>query len=144
MIRPRHAAAASALLLTAILVPSAARADELDDTGVRVDVEFSPLECVSNCVPVTPGTPGGSPLPATGADFPILFLWLALVLIAAGIAFLAARRLRASPAAQQGTLPRGLYYVVSGRRAQQAHDALPSSSHTTASSRGVAGDRRVD
>jgi LPXTG-motif cell wall-anchored protein len=147
VIRLRHTAAASALLLTAVLVPSAARADELDDTGVRVDVEISPLECVTNCVPGTPGnpgSPGGSPLPATGADLPMLFIWLAFALLAAGVALVVWRRVHRTPSFGRAASPSAPYYVVSGRRSGAARAGHISSSRASDPSQGDSSGRDVE
>ena len=147
MISLRHGAAASALLLAAVLVPSAARADELDDEGVRVDVEISPLECVTNCVPGTPGAPGGgggSPLPATGADLPTLFIWLALVLLAAGVALVVWRRVHRSPSRTRAAAGSAPYYVVSGRRSGAARAGHLSPSRASGPSQGDSSGRDVE
>ncbi len=133
----RMAAGALAAASVLLLLPSAAHADEVDPTPgeIGLTVEIAPLPCVGECA--------GGVLPATGADVPSLLVWLALAVIAAGVTLVTARRIRASPAAARGTTPPAPYYVVSGRRAQHAHDGLPSSPHATAL-RGDAGDRRID
>ncbi|MGA7148870.1 MAG: LPXTG cell wall anchor domain-containing protein [Microbacterium sp.] len=144
MITMRHVAAASALLVTAVFVPSAARADELDDTGVRVDVEISPLECVIDCVPSTPGIPGGSPLPATGADLPALFVWLALCLLAAGVALVVRSRIHRMPSPERAAADSASYYVVSGRRSGAARAGHIASSRASGPSQGDSSGRDVE
>lgn len=120
MTRARRLAAASALILAAVLAPSPALADEIEtgSDGVVVTVEIEPLRCVVDC--------GAGVLPTTGADYPMLFVWLALVLVAAGAALLFGRRIRAFSnvgGRERGASP---YYVVSGRHADDAAEGLPS------------------
>ena len=103
----------TALGAAAVLLPDVARAEgiERESSGVLVTVDITPLECMRGC---------GGDLPATGAELPTLLLWLALALVAAGLALIATRRLAAPPGSVRAVRTTSPYYVVSGRRAEVA------------------------
>lgn len=129
---PRIAVGAAGVLtaaLAAVLTPLAATAAEVESDGVRVDVEITPRECVVDCgggvvppdVPAGPGVPGlpGLPhLPATGYELPLVGVWLAALLVAAGIALIVLRRANAVAALDSGSphAAPNLYHVDSGSR----------------------------
>jgi LPXTG-motif cell wall-anchored protein len=116
--RVSRMAAASALIVAAVLAPGAALADEIEGSGgVLVTVEIDPIRCAVDC--------GGGVLPTTGADYPALFVWLALVLVAAGTALLIGRRVRASQSGSRDAPGVAPYYVLSGRHADDAAEGLP-------------------
>lgn len=121
---------ASVLAASTLLLPTAARADEVEreSTGVLVRVDISPLECLQNC--------GGGDLPATGAEAPSLLVWVALALVAGGIALFFARRVRASAPVVRVSTASSPYDVHSGRRAEIANEGRPSSSNASAPSPG--------
>ena len=127
MSRAQRVLAASGLILAAVLAPAPALADDIEtgSEGVLVTVDIEPLRCVVDC--------GGGPLPATGADYPLLFLWLALVLVAAGTALVVGRRIRAFSIVVERARVTSPYYVLSGRHADGAAEGLPSTDATVPS-----------
>jgi hypothetical protein len=142
--RAARRVAASLALLPLFAAPSVAHADEVDGEteGVRVGVNITPLECVADC---GGGQQPGGGMPVTGLTFDAsTFVWLAVALLAAGVAVLVWRRVAASSREATVRDASGAYYVVSGRHADAAEAGLPPSTTTAIPSRGDAPDRRVE
>jgi len=145
MTRAERRIAASLLLLPVFTAPSIAHADEVDGEteGVQVGVNITPLECVADCG--GGGQQPGGGIPVTGLTFDATtFLWLAVALLAAGVAVLVWRRFLASPREATVRAASDAYYVVSGRHADAADAGLPPSTTSAIPSRGDAPDRRVE
>lgn len=101
---PRWGATA-VVLLTAVLLPLPARAEDIDDGSVPVSVEIEPRTCVTDCgvPPTVVPTPAGE-LPATGGESLAPLLWLAVGAVVIGAFFIARSRAnrRVAPAPLAG------------------------------------------
>lgn len=127
---PRWGAAA-VVLLTAVLLPLPARAEDIDDGSVPVSVEIEPRTCVTDCgVPAAPvPTPAGE-LPATGGESLAPLLWLAVGAFVIGVFFVARSRANRRVALAPLTAPRA-GRVASGGTPPPLSTSLPEHSAAT-------------
>src|SRR4051812_44858727 len=113
---PTAGLAVVAAAILALLPVSAAIAAEQDQAshGIEISVVITPLQA---CIGACSGAGAGGDLPATGATFPALLIWLAAALLAAGLAFALWHRLRPAGAGWRIGERSTPYPDVSGRRA---------------------------
>lgn len=133
----RLASGVLAALSASVLLALPAHADQRDvgsDT-VSITVQIDPIECVTGCGPVVPGTD----LPATGLASLEPLLWIAIALLVAGAVFALRSRVTRHNRALSAPAASTPYAVLSGERIPAV--GYPSQEESTTRRTTQRGDR---